>query len=255
MKIFNPSHSAKTSANGFTLIELLVVIAIIAILASILFPVFGRARENARRSSCMSNLKQIGLGVMQYTQDYDERYPSQSIGGNGVAHLDRWMDSVYPYVKSEQIFTCPSSSVNNLYKNVNNGRSAMSDGGAAYWLGTYVWNVAYWGVASPNRGSFDSASIAEIQAPATTINVLERNTAVTNSNAECAWQNIASTTASGFVQNTTSPYTLNNTAFVHLDTQNVLFSDGHVKSLNLGALNHRNAAGYLNLFTIADDDQ
>src|SRR5687767_6194063 len=61
--------------SGFTLIELLVVIAIIAILAAILFPVFARARENARRASCQSNLKQVGLGFVQYTQDYDERYP------------------------------------------------------------------------------------------------------------------------------------------------------------------------------------
>ena len=60
---------------GFTLIELLVVFAIIAILAAILFPVFARARENARRASCQSNLKQIGLGIMQYTQDYDEKMP------------------------------------------------------------------------------------------------------------------------------------------------------------------------------------
>ncbi|RYG65917.1 DUF1559 domain-containing protein, partial [bacterium] len=107
--------------NGFTLIELLVVIAIIAILAAILFPVFGRARENARRSSCQSNLKQIGLGIMQYTQDYDETMPRTFCGpGNGIAESNtstifKWMDSVFPYIKSEQIFSCPSDPVNKPY--------------------------------------------------------------------------------------------------------------------------------------------
>ncbi|RYG69910.1 DUF1559 domain-containing protein [bacterium] len=96
---------------GFTLIELLVVIAIIAILAAILFPVFGRARENARRSSCMSNMKQQGLGVMQYVQDFDEKfpqaywYPNDSSSAGGYAS---WSGTVQPYLKSEQIFVCPS---------------------------------------------------------------------------------------------------------------------------------------------------
>src|SRR5687768_12296631 len=93
------------SQSGFTLIELLVVIAIIAILASILFPVFARARENARRSSCQSNLKQIGLGIMQYTQDYDEKMPAVS-WGSGL----RWHEVVQPYVKSTQLLRCPSNS-------------------------------------------------------------------------------------------------------------------------------------------------
>jgi prepilin-type N-terminal cleavage/methylation domain-containing protein/prepilin-type processing-associated H-X9-DG protein len=103
--------SSRPAHKGFTLIELLVVIAIIAILASILFPVFGRARENARRSSCQSNLKQMGLGVMQYVQDYDEKYPqaywyvnnSDSSGG-----YNHWSRLIQPYVKSEQLFVCPS---------------------------------------------------------------------------------------------------------------------------------------------------
>jgi prepilin-type N-terminal cleavage/methylation domain-containing protein/prepilin-type processing-associated H-X9-DG protein len=113
---------AKSKTQGFTLIELLVVIAIIAILASILFPVFARARENARRSSCQSNLKQIGLGVMQYTQDYDEMMPFQA-----SADVFRFMEptaagwepnyfwQINPYLKSTQIYVCPSANRNTAY--------------------------------------------------------------------------------------------------------------------------------------------
>jgi len=104
----------KTTA--FTLIELLVVIAIIAILAAILFPVFARARENARRASCESNLKQIGLGIIMYTQDYDERMPASSANnsiGNGIVppgdHSYNIVHYLDPYVKSTQIFVCPSA--------------------------------------------------------------------------------------------------------------------------------------------------
>jgi prepilin-type N-terminal cleavage/methylation domain-containing protein/prepilin-type processing-associated H-X9-DG protein len=103
--MFNPTPRRK----AFTLIELLVVIAIIAILASILFPVFGRARENARRTSCASNLKQIGLGLMMYTQDYDENYPAAGISG-GQALGYGWAGDIYPYVKSAQLFVCSSDS-------------------------------------------------------------------------------------------------------------------------------------------------
>ena len=107
MKNFN----SRTARSGFTLIELLVVIAIIAILAAILFPVFARARENARRSSCLSNMKQIGLGILQYTQDYDEKYPSRyyGAGGGDAVEYNSWRRVIYPYVKSAQIFACPSN--------------------------------------------------------------------------------------------------------------------------------------------------
>src|SRR5215210_107980 len=88
---------------GFTLIELLVVIAIIAILAAILFPVFARARENARRASCQSNLKQLSLGMIQYVQDYDERLVYTTYGEAS------WRIRIFPYVKSSQVYFCPSA--------------------------------------------------------------------------------------------------------------------------------------------------
>ena len=91
---------------GFTLIELLVVIAIIAILAAILFPVFARAREKARQTSCLSNLKQLGLAWTMYAQDYDEQFPFDAYIGNPHPML---CTGLYPYVKNRNIFYCPSA--------------------------------------------------------------------------------------------------------------------------------------------------
>jgi prepilin-type N-terminal cleavage/methylation domain-containing protein/prepilin-type processing-associated H-X9-DG protein len=89
---------------GFTLIELLVVIAIIAILAAILFPVFARAREKARQTSCLSNVKQLTLGVQMYTQDYDEVMPRC----RNFTTRTLWLQDIEPYVNNRQIYTCPS---------------------------------------------------------------------------------------------------------------------------------------------------
>lgn len=100
----NGKHSFN---RAFTLIEILVVIAIIAVIAAILFPVFSRARENARRASCQSNLKQIALGIKMYSQDYDNVYPQQLYAGS-AAH--GWADAIFPYTRSVQIQQCPSES-------------------------------------------------------------------------------------------------------------------------------------------------
>jgi prepilin-type N-terminal cleavage/methylation domain-containing protein len=99
------------SRYGFTLIELLVVIAIIAILAAILFPVFARAREQARKVSCLSNLNQLGKGFLMYAQDYDETLPPPNYGTCGQPNALAWADMFIPYVKNIKVFDCPSSSV------------------------------------------------------------------------------------------------------------------------------------------------
>jgi prepilin-type N-terminal cleavage/methylation domain-containing protein/prepilin-type processing-associated H-X9-DG protein len=92
--------------HGFTLIELLVVIAIIAILAAILFPVFARAREKARQASCQSNLKQLDLAVIMYTQDFDEVYPPFAYTPDGLTFVTAF-EMTLPYIKNQQILLCP----------------------------------------------------------------------------------------------------------------------------------------------------
>ena len=135
---------------GFTLIELLVVIAIISILAAILFPVFARARENARRSNCASNQKQLTLAVMQYTQDNDERLPGTLWNYNPP--YVTWMNRIHPYLKSTELFKCPSDD------------SLTVAGGLSTTTTSYCYNYYYLNETglTASSGGFPLASIANV---------------------------------------------------------------------------------------------
>lgn len=152
-----------TSRRAFTLIELLVVIAIIAILAAILFPVFAQARERARQTSCVSNARQMGLALAMYIQDSDG-YPFHSSPSNQSPRT-RWPDPIYPYVKNEQLFLCPSIAATpgmlGAYKAFAHNPNAKYAG--------YGFNYQYLG---NSRFPF-TATDAEITTPAETIAIAD----------------------------------------------------------------------------------
>jgi prepilin-type N-terminal cleavage/methylation domain-containing protein/prepilin-type processing-associated H-X9-DG protein len=192
-------HTAppKGRTTGFTLIELLVVIAIIAILASILFPVFARARENARRASCQSNLKQIGLGIKQYLQDYDEKFPVWESGsGSGLG----WAYIIQPYVKSEQIFQCPSNTVAppDATTNTTLQARAAAAGFTDYW---YNFNLQ-----GTNEAQLNYSSNTLMNGDGSGASGITNSTAYR--------QSIATTDAQ-----------------IHFEGANYSFADGHVKWL------------------------
>ncbi|RYZ75770.1 MAG: DUF1559 domain-containing protein, partial [Proteobacteria bacterium] len=151
----------KRNNAAFTLIELLVVIAIIAILAAILFPVFARARENARRASCISNQKQIMLGLTQYAQDYDEKYPLiyLSAGGTNVG----WNQMLMPYIKSRQVFICPSDP--NPQQGGPSWFGTSPQGYEAPFHTSYLVNVQ----TGLGPGDVPHNSLASINVPSTTV--------------------------------------------------------------------------------------
>ena len=189
--------------DGFTLIELLVVIAIIAILAAILFPVFARARENARRASCSSNEKQIGLGMLQYTQDYDEKYPVSAADAINYSSVPTsWISQIQPYVKSWQLFKCPSTIA---YSGGTYNPSGNNDTG-------YLMSGVF--VGRP-----DGLNQAAIPETATTIMMQEHRDAYNTTFIRPALA------ATGIYSSVLDP------AFdlLHFDGANLLFADGHVK--------------------------
>lgn len=226
-------HRQQCLEKGFTLIELLVVIAIISLLAAILFPVFARARENARRAACQSNLKQIGLGIRQYTQDYDERYPTYWSDADGLIHtvtgtfyfnatnttddtLDKgWAEMVQPYLKSTQLFQCPSE----RYRS----RSAQGLKGNGEYFSDYWYYVNF----SNYNGVVAGRPLSSIAFPATTVMIGEGGSKV-QGDASFTLKNGADGSGGG---NTTPGTAVINTGELqrHLEGSNFLFADGHVK--------------------------
>jgi len=229
---------------AFTLIELLVVIAIISILAAILFPVFARARENARRASCMSNLKQFGLGMMMYVQDYDETFPHYYSGGiaagnppGGTWNLGTgnwaWQQILYPYTKSTQIFVCPSGV----------GATVRYPFRGHYGANNLIINA-------PTAGSPAVAQsgikLATIQAPANIFAFMDAGNytvSVGYARATGAASNGGYIPGIGRLGSTCAPgttganYVDDCKSGRHLDGVNVAFADGHVKWLKTEFLN------------------
>ena len=205
--------TSNPNLRGFTLIELLVVIAIIAILAAIIFPVFSSVRENARRTACLSNEKQLGLAFTQYTQDFDELLPSQSCGPAGANKMgwilystfgtvgtdpvyDVTQGSIYSYVKSKQLYLCPDDGA---------GKSAGN---------SYATNSCLAGANACSVGVDTGKSLAAITSPTQTMLLCEE--------IDAAGQNSATDDAYFLL----GANTLQNR---HRGGCNIAFVDGHAK--------------------------
>ena len=247
----------RADKSAFTLIELLVVIAIIAILAAILFPVFAQAREKARQTSCLSNEKQMALGVMQYTQDYDEAYPRIDTDKNGV-HPDgrtrsfTWKEAIFPYVKngmadantlsshvSGGIWVCPSQPFGNMDYTYGANNTVMRK----------LWNDngAY--------AMFDPQTLAGVVSPADAVMISELGASenLGSSGGDLTtdwwahggmqwppvWEGPTSGAQyDGDVRKGNSDWpSAYFPRFRHTGVANVVYADGHVKALAKGRLN------------------
>jgi len=258
--------TVRRSRSGFTLIELLVVIAIIAILAAILFPVFAQAREKARQTSCLSNMKQLALALLMYTQDYYEKFPTTGVydfNGN-----DRyWAPRITPYVKNLQVFRCPSDSGPTAGYLPDTGWAGPSMsyaanslmGGASY---RDNYSIGVMGIVNADWSSFLTQSsgqaMAAINRPAESIALAEKHSAdvqktgfswlgantafiwpgqvflwdCSSKGGSCFYDNDGSAIPDGFPKGTAYPKGKEGAAATkHAGMTNCAFADGHVKAM------------------------
>ncbi len=235
-----------TVKRGFTLIELLVVIAIIAILAAILFPVFARARENARKSSCQNNLKQVVLGFKQYINDFDERYPLIAVTSGNAAGVPPygWADALQPYIKNTQVYQCPSDTAEgqdnptiggytdywynaNFVRSFTRGATTIRLGANESMLGASSQTIIAGDGGTTTGGDTGSARYAICGDTSNTYAA----SAGTPTAAALTWADngTGASDACGAAATGTSAPAVYPAATIHLDGANFAYSDGHVK--------------------------